>query len=79
MYNELKSQKYRPKKSKRITIPQPNESLCYLGIARHINKTVQAVILNKLEPLFENIFLDESYGFRPKRGCHDALKAIKYK
>jgi len=46
----------------------------YLGIASQIDKVVQAAILYKLEPLFENIFLDESYGFIPKRGCHDALK-----
>ena len=62
LYNELKSQKYRPRKSKRVARPKLDGGgdVSYLGIASQIDKVVQVAILNKFESLFENIFLDES-------------------
>jgi group II intron reverse transcriptase/maturase len=78
LHNELASQSYRPKPSKRVGIPKPGGGTRYLGIASQIDKIVQGAILIQLEPLFENIFSDASYGFRPGIGCHDALKEIKY-
>jgi len=78
LHNELASQSYRPKPSKRVGIPKPGGGTRYLGIASQIDKVVQGAILIQLEPLFENIFSDTSYGFRPGIGCHDALKEIKY-
>ena len=50
-----------------------------MGISSHIDKIVQGALLAKFNPLFEKVFLDFSYGFRPGLGCHDALKKIKYK
>ena len=38
---------------------------------------VQAAILNLLTPLVEPLFYDNSFGFRPNKGCHDALREIK--
>ena len=78
LHNELASQSYKPKPSKRVGIPKPGGGTRYLGISSQIDKIVQGAILIQLEPLFENIFLDVSYGFRPGIGCHNALKNIKY-
>lgn len=78
LHNELASQSYKPKPSKRVGIPKPGGGTRYLGISSQIDKIVQGAILIQLEPLFENIFLDVSYGFRPGIGCHNALKKIKY-
>jgi group II intron reverse transcriptase/maturase len=77
LHNDLASQSYKPKPSKRVGIPKPGGGTRYLGISSQIDKIVQGALLNKLEPLFENIFLDVSYGFRPGIGCHNALKEIK--
>nr|WAK85011.1 hypothetical protein [Amicula sp. isolate GU52X-4 cfCalB7] len=49
-----------------------------LGIASSKDKIVQKALLTILTPLFENVFLDSSYGFRPNRSCHSALKTIYY-
>lgn len=50
-----------------------------MGIASQVDKVVQAAVLIQLEPILENIFLDCSYGGRPNRNCHLALKVIKTK
>ena len=78
LHKDLATQSYIPTPSKRVAIPKPGGGVRYLGIASQIDKVVQGALLNKLEPLFENIFLNASFGFRPNRGCHNALKEIKY-
>lgn len=78
LHTELASQSYKPKPSKRVGIPKPGGGTRYLGIPSQIDKIIQGAILTQLEPLFESIFLNVSYGFRPGIGCHDALKEIKY-
>jgi group II intron reverse transcriptase/maturase len=78
LHKDLATQSYNPTPSKRVVIPKPGGGVRYLGIASQIDKVVQGALLNKLEPLFENIFLNVSFGFRPNRGCHNALKEIKY-
>lgn len=78
LQKDLKMQKYKPKPSKRAPIPKPNGGTRYLGIASSIDKVVQATILELLTPIVEPIFYKNSFGFRPNRGCHDALKHIKY-
>ena len=75
---DLKTQKYTPKPSRRVAIPKPDGTQRYLGIASSIDKVVQKVLANKLTPLVEPSFSDNSYGFRPKRGCHDALYNIRH-
>ena len=47
-----------------------------LGIAAVEDKIVQNVVKKLIEPLYESIFSGFSYGFRPGRGCHDALDAL---
>ena len=75
----LKSQRFKPTPVKRVNIPKPNGGTRPLGVASQKDKVVQAAILNKLEPVLENIFLNCSYGGRPNKNCHHALKVIKTK
>lgn len=77
LYNELKSQIYRSKKSKQLTMTKSDGGVHYLIIASQIDKVIQNAIFNKLKPLFENIFLNKFYRFRPKKNCHDAFKNNK--
>lgn len=78
LQKDLKRQRYQPKPSKRILIPKSNGGTRYLGIASSIDKVVQAMILELLTPIVDPIFYQNSFGFRPNKGCHDALRYIKY-
>lgn len=77
LHQELASQKYKPKPSKRVPIPKQGGGVRFLGVSSQIDKVVQGALLIKLEAVFEGIFLDVSYGFRPGKSCHHALKEIK--
>lgn len=79
LMKSLKSQRFKPTPVKRINVPKPDGEARSLGVASQRDKVVQAAILNKLEPVLENIFLNCSYGGRPNKNCHHALKVIKTK
>lgn len=79
LHKELESQKYKPRPTKTIYIQAYDGSTRPLGISSQKDKIVQASLLNSLEPLLEKVFLDCSYGFRPNKNCHNALKSIKSK
>lgn len=76
--SDLRDGSYRPNPTKRIMIPKakPGE-FRPLGIPSTRDKIVQNGVRLLLEALFEPTFEDESYGFRPGRGCHTALKHIE--
>lgn len=78
LLKSLKVQKYQPRSNKRVSIPKAGGGIRYLGISSAIDKVVQATIVNLLTPIVEPIFIKHSYGFRPGKGCHDALHAIRY-
>ncbi|GAB3287201.1 group II intron reverse transcriptase/maturase [Kineosporia babensis] len=61
---------------RRIYIPKANGNRRPLGIPVISDRAAQAVVLNALEPEWEARFESRSYGFRPGRGCHDAIEAI---
>jgi len=79
LHKELKQQKYTPKPNRRVVLPKPNGGKRYLGIASQRDKIVQAALLIQLEQLVDEHFSENSFGFRPGKGCHDALHVIKYK
>ena len=61
---------------RRICIPKANGKQRPLGIPVLRDRVLQACVVNALEPEWEARFEPRSYGFRPGRGCHDAIEAI---
>ncbi|MFE3003451.1 reverse transcriptase N-terminal domain-containing protein [Nocardia sp. NPDC059246] len=65
-----------PRPVKRVFIPKSNGRRRGLGIPVIADRALQALVVNALEPEWEARFEPKSYGFRPGRGCHDAIVAI---
>ena len=73
---QASSQPWQARPVKRVYIPKANGSKRPLGIPVIVDRVLQARVVNALEPEWEARFGPKSYGFRPGRGCHDAIEAI---
>lgn len=74
---EMKAFRYKPMPVKRAYIPKTgSDKLRPLGIPAYRDKIVQGAFAEVLNEIYERIFLDCSYGFRPKRSCHEAIKQL---
>jgi len=77
LHQTLKDGTYTPQAIKRTWIPKPgSREMRPLGIPTVRDRVVQTALRNVLEPIFEQGFAEHSYGFRPGRGCKDALRRV---
>jgi len=73
----LKTGKYKPSGVRRVWIDKPgSKDKRPLGIPTVTDRVVQTALRNVIQPIFEKEFAECSYGFRPQRGCKDALRQV---
>ena len=78
LHEELRTKRYRRQPARRAWIPKPGSTEKRpLGIPAVRDRTVEAALKHVLEPIFEHDFAEQSYGFRPERGCREAVKRVE--
>jgi RNA-directed DNA polymerase len=74
---QLRASQYQPQAVKRVWIPKPgSKEKRPLGVPTLRDRIVQGALLHVMEPIFERDFAPQSYGFRPGKGCKDALRRV---
>lgn len=71
---ELLTGRYQPSVVRRVEVPKPDGGMRLLGIPTVLDRFIQQVILQVLQPTIDGTFAENSYGFRPGRSAHDAVR-----
>lgn len=76
LHERMKAGRYRHQPVRRVHIPKPPDKTRPIGISATEDKVVQTAIKEVLEAIYEPLFYEGSYGFRPGRSAHDALRVL---
>lgn len=75
--DRIKAGHYTPKPVRRVEIPKPDGGVRKLGIPTVIDRTIQQAMTQQMIPIYEPLFSEDSYGYRPGKSAKDAIRKVK--